>query len=148
MLSYFTTKRGVLIASFACSVFFGAIILFFWQFGEECQRQEWCRVSGSLIVTLLAVLTVPVCVFFFSLIMYKMEDAIFNTWIKFVYAWAPLMILFDFLFTMPSSGTGGLGIAGAMGRSFATFILSLLYLTFFAVSIFIIIWKWYKLRGK
>jgi hypothetical protein len=77
--------------------------------------------------------------FLLSLITYKLRDEVFIRWMKFARWWVPMTMFFILIAPGVSGGLAPLD-KGRVG-----FFFSLLFLV---ISLVLIAWKWFVLRGK
>lgn len=122
-----TTKKNVLLISF-----FG--ILFIWLLfildTHACYINEICKnIRHFLNQDIFAVIFVAPVIFLLSLITYRMKEEVFRAWWNFAFWFAPIIIVFQYIF-MNSGGGGYIG-----NNDFAIFFTSLFYIAFILVSI-------------
>ena len=75
--------------------------------------------------------------FFFSLITYKMREAIFISWARFTYVWVPLSMM---LILISDDSPGHLFVSAQ------EFVAMLLWGLYIIISLIIIVWKYLSLR--
>ena len=81
-------------------------------------------------------------VLFFSLITYKMHDEVFKLWVKFIYTWISLTVIFYII--TPIGGGGGY----VLSIDNKSLVALLMFFLFLLISIIIIISKSIALRKK
>ena len=144
------TKKKVLIVSLAYLAVCVAIIVFFKYF-LGCQWRGECVNLGSTGTLIFSIFFWPMpiflIVFIFSLLTYKMHEAVFIAWRKFAIWALPLLILLSVLLIAGSSA-GGMGIGSAIAASFTIMMLLLLFSAFIIISLIIIAWKYFTTRSR
>ncbi len=71
--------------------------------------------------------------FFLSLITYKMKEEAFQAWFRFALWFVPIIMVMMYL--LNGSGQSGMGISGAVSRSFDFLVISIFYVIFIVVSL-------------
>lgn len=114
-----------------------------------CYNNVVCRGFWGGINSLGEFLLVPIPLFIFSLITYRMKDEVFTAWWNFARWWIPVILVGTFCSVINLGGTG-YGDALFWDALFYRLILSALYGVFVVVSLWKIIRTqfWLKKMGK
>ncbi len=138
-MNKFLTKKNIAISSTL-----GAIMLLMW---DHVGNVYWCTWGGvlhydcldtlsSIEIIFVPILSLPLL----SLITYKMKEEVFNAWIKFTIWFVPLSMIAILLTPVDDGGSWSIPLKGPVAL--------LTTGLFFTISLIIICWKHFSLRGK
>lgn len=103
--------------------FGGKACVYYPEFGQSI---EYCELLAFFISPLL--LFIP-----FSLIFFFLKEEVFQAWWRFARWFVPIIMVVTFL--LNRSEQGGMGISGAVSRSFDFLVISIFYVIFIVVSL-------------
>ena len=144
-LDRWVTKKNVFIASLTYPLIWVPIGIL----TEKLQRaldMSSTQMGNVFFAVFLIPTFISLTVLFFSLLTYKLHDSIFRSWRSFAAWWVPLMLIVGY-FIFTSGSSGGLGIESAIGGAFDLLVLSIFYTLFIAISLALIIGKFYAIRS-
>ena len=110
---------------------------------SSCYDIIWCNRLWGLINVIGIFLYIFLAHFLLSLITYKLREETFRTWFRFACGFVPLSIFLIFL--ARNSHGGSMGIPNILDQETVAFLLSLLFLV---ISLILILYKSWNLRGK
>lgn len=113
----------------------------------DCYGQAWCKINvWNPSVTALFYLAPLFPVFILSVITYRLDGRIFRSWVNFAFLAVPVIIAI--FYKLAAQTYLGLGIEAIYARAFTALILIGLIFLFLIISISIVIWKYWRLKGK
>ncbi len=118
--------------------------VYFLEIGSFCYPKEWCDKIFDLVRWFDFNIFIFPITLFFSIITYKMKDEIFIYWLRFIFWYIPLYIIFVFITRSFIKVGGGFGSLVSNGLN----VLSLLFFLaiFFITSLVLIIKKYFALK--
>lgn len=128
------TKKNVFIAGIIGIV--ALIFLAYIQSGDICYSKFWCNNLWESINLLGEILFIFIPVFLFSLITYKMQDEVFQSWWRFARWFVPIIIIVTYFLNTSHQQSGFGGVAQG---AFYFAILFVLYAIFIITSLIKII---------
>lgn len=135
------TKKNILIVSGV-----GVLVLLIWNYIGNYRICDIVSGNGSagecpFFLTGIAMIFFPIFpLFFFSLLTYKMRQESYETWFRFARWWIPLSMILVLLAPEYSNDW-----MFPITKGSVAFITSIL---FTPISLILITWKWFTLRGK
>lgn len=94
----------------------------------------WCNIREDDPFGMIIFIFMPFLpMFFLSLITYKMKEEAFQAWFRFALWFVPIIMVMMYL--LNGSGQSGMGISGAVSRSFDFLVISIFYVIFIVVSL-------------
>lgn len=130
------TKKNVLIISSVYVICLVAMLLF-----SKCYGGRWCPLNIYKLDYVPVFVFLPLFPsFLLSLTTYKMREEIFASWVNFAKWWVPLSV-FAILITPEKAG-------GFVSIPYQSALALIVTGVFFFISLVLIVWKWFTLRGK
>ncbi len=139
------TKKNTLIISI--SSFFLIVTIFYFVKSDFCYHSQACRAllysqtSEKIILSFLYLCSsLSLLVLPFSVLTYKMHNEIFNFWLKFATGMIPIVIFSSYFIYHSVGGQDPYRGGGII------FLLSIVYVIYFLLSLGVIFYKYFKLK--